>query len=337
MSISTRFLLIILLCFAPTFLWAQTFVEDVEDFLTDMVLLSNRYVSPAADGSVYQSTSSWHSSAKSLNLFEVDVSLHFNALPIPKGQKSFNVSNTEFISLSFQDGSSSANIPTALGGDTETFFDFTIDGEQYELQAFEGVKENVLFHPYIQASVGLWRETEVTLRFSPEIKIDKSSYQIFGGAVKHNLSQYFSKEYNDNQFQLATQIGYSQFNLEIYFDEFVIEPSNPSSGSEPLAVINSFNVEASTWLLQLIASKKINKLEFVGSLGLSINKFNYTMGGREEAFISLFNSALEALEDSEQLFKGDVGVNYHFSKFYISTMFSVGKFANTNVAIHYKI
>ena len=41
-----------------------------------MLLISNKYVSPAAEAAVYQSTGSWYSSAKSLDLFEVDLSLH---------------------------------------------------------------------------------------------------------------------------------------------------------------------------------------------------------------------------------------------------------------------
>jgi len=67
----------------------NTYIADVEDFLVDMLVISNKYVSPAAEAAVYQSTGSWYSSAKSLDLFEVDVSLHVNALPISNDQKSF--------------------------------------------------------------------------------------------------------------------------------------------------------------------------------------------------------------------------------------------------------
>ena len=68
----------------------NTYLDDVEDFLTDMLLLSNKYVSPAAEAAVYQSTGSWYSSAKNLDLYQVDLSLHINALPVSNAQKSKN-------------------------------------------------------------------------------------------------------------------------------------------------------------------------------------------------------------------------------------------------------
>ena len=335
MKLNLRSLIVLVLF--PSSLFSQTFIEDVEDFLTDMVLISNKYVSPAADGSVYQSSASWHSSAKSLDKFQLDVSLHLNILPMPKKQQQFTVSNSDFISLTFQDGSQTGSIPTALGGDTETFFDFTIDGEQYEFQAFEGVKESVLYYPYVQASVGLWKETELTIQFIPEIKINKSGYQTFGGALKHNFSQYFRGEKKDNNFEVAVQVGYSKFKSEIYFDNFEIKSTSPNSGSEPLAVLNSLNVDSNTWLFQLIGSKKVKDFELVGSVAVATNKFDYTMGGEESLVLNLLNQSFEALEDSNELIKGNVGVNYHFNSFYVSSMLSLGKFSNTNVAIHYKI
>ena len=91
-------------------------------------------------------------------------------------------------------GAQSAEIPTALGGHTETFFDFHIDDEAYEWQAFEGIKQDVVTHPYLQASVGLWKETDVTLRYSPKVTINTSSYDIFGAAIKHTLVNILEKK-----------------------------------------------------------------------------------------------------------------------------------------------
>ena len=74
--------------------------------------------------------------------FKLDVSVNFNVLPIPKKQKSFVITNDELLTMEIR-GATSAEIPTALGGDTDTFFDFYIDDEAYEWQAFEGIKQNI--------------------------------------------------------------------------------------------------------------------------------------------------------------------------------------------------
>lgn len=314
--------------------FAQTFNADLGRAIGDMVFLSSEFVSPAADASVYQATSAWYSTAKGLDKFQVDISIHANALFIPNRRQSFTVSNSDFSSFEIRGGNESASIPTALGGDTNTFFDFTLDGGEYELQAFEGVNEDVLAHPYIQASVGLWKETDLTVRYSPKVKIDVSDYQIFGLALKHNLSQYNRKE---NGVEVAVLLSYSKFDLDLFFDPFVLESTNPQPGEVPLATIESIIVDADAWLFQFIGSKSFGKFEISGSLGLTRNNFKYELGGDDTIVLSLFNKSLEILEEDRTNFKGDIGVNYHIGdKSYISSMLSIGKFPNLNVAYHYK-
>lgn len=317
--------------------FSQTYIEDVENFLLDMVFISNQYVSPAADASVYQSTSSWHNSARSLDKFEMDISLHFNVLPIPDKQKQFEVSNSDFNSIYFQDGSQTGSIPTALGGDTETFFDFYIDGEPYEFQAFEGAKESVLYYPYLQASIGLWYETDLTIQYVPKIKISDSGYQTYGLALKHNLSQYFRNDSDTGGVEIAAQLGYIRFLSEIFFDDFVIKSTDPNSSSEPLAVLKSLNIESDTWVFNLIGSKRLDRLEFVASIALASNKFNYTMGGEDSLVLDLLNQSFKALEDSNGLIKGNVGINYHWNDLTLTALTSLGKFTDLNFSIHYKL
>jgi len=318
--------------------FSQTFNQDASAVLSDVVLLSKGFVAPAADASVYQSSAGWYSSAKSVGKFKVDFSIHGNVLPIPKRQKSFEMSAADFQSMEIRGGAEYVSIPTALGGDTETFFDFKIADQDYEMQAFEGVEESLLAHPYVQVSVGLWAETDISFRYSPKVKIAVSDYQILGGAIKHNLTQYVRKDNGTNAVEVAVLLSYSKFDLDLYFDEFKLEATNPEPGSTPLAVINSIVVDANSWLFQFIVSKDYNKFEFSGSLGLTKNDFKYELGGEQGLFLDLFNEALTTLDEDNRVgFKGDVGVNYHFKKFYISSMFTLGKFANCNLALHYKI
>ena len=309
---------------------------DVTDAVNDMLYISSKYVSSAASASVYQSSSSWFSSAESVGKFKLDVSFHVNILPIPNKQKTFLINNNELSTMELR-GAQTAKIPTALGGHTETFFDFDIDGEAFEWQAFEGIKQDVVAHPYMQVSVGLWKETDVTLRYSPKVTINTSSYDIFGAAIKHTLSQYFRKEATDSDpIELAVLASYSVFNLNLFFDEVAIEPIDPKPGSVPLTTINSMIIDANSLLFQIVASKKLHKLEFTGSLAYTYNKFNYKLGGYQGLFLDVFNELLSFLDESKTDFKGDFGVNYYFNKFYVSSMLSLGKFPNVNLALHYK-
>lgn len=311
----------------------QTIV-DIENVLNDLVIVSDQYITPAADASIYQSTASWYSSAKALDLYEIDVSVHFNALPIGAKKKVNTVRDSDFINLDIRDGST-AVVPTALGGDTEQFYDFVIDGETYEMQAFEGIKESTVYHPYLQASVGLWKETDVTLRYSPKIKIDISDYTIFGVAVKHNVSQYFRKENSTASFEFAVLASYSTFDSNLLFDALELTPTN--GNEEPLAVLEGLTVNANALLFQAIGSKRWRDFEVQGSLGFTSSAIDYTILGDGSTFIDLFNKTLVVLEETRSGVKGDVGANYYFGKVYVSSNVTFGEFANINLGIHYKI
>ena len=313
----------------------NTYLDDVEDFLTDMLLLSNKYVSPAAEAAVYQSTGSWYSSAKSIDLYQVDLSLHINALPVSNAQKSFTVSDSDFIVLDIRD-TESAQVPTALGGDTSVFYDFILGEDNYELQTFEGAKQQVFYYPYLQGSIGLWGQTELTLQYVPEVQIDDSGYQTFGGAIKHNISQYWLGDASDTQaLQVAVQVAYSLFDSKIFFDGF--EVTSTDQDQDALAIINSLTVDANAFTGQLIASKRINKFEFVGALAVSANQFSYTMGGEGDFLLGLLNDAFTALEDTSIMLRGNIGVNYHLDNWYLASNIAIGRFVNTNVSVHYKL
>jgi len=312
-----------------------TILQELGFFLNDMLLISNKYVSPAAEAAVYQSTGSWYSSAKSLDLFEVDVSLHVNALPVSDAQKSFVVNDSDFNGLDIRDAQT-AQVPTALGGETSVFYDFTLGEDNYELQTFEGANQQVFYYPYLQGSIGLWGQTEVTLQYVPQVKIDASGYKTFGGAIKHNISQYWLGDAPDTQaLQVAVQVVYSLFDSKIFFDGFEITSTDPDQ--DALAVINSLTVDANAFTGQLIASKRINKFEFVGALAVSANQFTYTMGGEGDFLLRLLNDAFTALEDTSSMLRGNIGVNYHMHNWYLASNVTIGKFINTNLSIHYKL
>ncbi len=320
------------LLFFSTSIAAQVAV-DVENVLDDLLLVSQRYVAPAADASVYQSSSAWFSSARGLDKFQFDVSLHFNALPIPSSQTSYQIRNSEFNNFTIQGGATSATVPTAIGGDTEVFYDFTIDGESYEMQAFEGAKQEVLLHPYLQASVGLWAETDLTIRYSPKIVINESDYSILGGAIKHNFSQYFRSNEASTNIEIAGLVSYSVFDLNLIFDDLAL---SSSSGGDPLAVLNEITIGSQAWLFQIIGSKRMNHWEVNAALAYTLSQVDYAIGGEGGSFVNLLNTALSVLEESRNGFKGDVGLNYYFGKFYLSGTASIGKFTNTNLGLHYK-
>ena len=207
------------------------------------------------------------------------------------------------------------------------------------MQTFEGANQQVFYYPYLQGSIGLWGQTELTLQYVPEVKIDASGYQTFGGAIKHNISQYWLGDNQDTQpLQVAVQVAYSLFDSKISFDDFEITATD--SDESVLSLINTLAVEANSITLQFIASKRYRKFEFVGAIAVSENQFDYTMIGEDFTslpILNLLNQSFEALEDTSTMMRGNIGVNYHFDNWYVASNITIGKFLNTNFSIHYKL
>jgi hypothetical protein len=224
-------------------------------------------------------------------------------------------------------GASSALLPTVFGGETEVFFEGTILGQNIpRFKAIDGLDKKVLFHPYPQVTVGLPYDTEVAVRFLPSVVINDVGFSTYGIGLKHNFTQYYERRYNPEDFQFAAVLTYSNFKIDYAFSPVDILD----------AELNRIDVDANLWLGQLMGSKLYDTFEVFGALGVTNSNFDYSFGGTGE-FLGQLNEELVALGATNTKFKGDIGFNYYFDKFKISTMLTAGSLFNANIGLHYRI
>lgn len=305
----------------------------LDEVARDILFIIDGYNEPAAEASVMQTGAGWFHTAKSLDLFKTNISIGISALPFPNNKKNFTVRDADFINVDIRDGDQ-ASIPTTLGGRGLTFFDFEIDGDAYEFQAFSGIRSDLFAMPYIQGQVGLWKETELTLRVVPQIIIDKSSYAVYGVGLKHNLSQYLFKE--NRSFEIAIYGNYNLTDLNIEFDEPL--ELTPTNGNQPLAVINGSLIDFHSINTGFVASKDINKWTFSAALNYNTSWVDYSLTGKKDPFLTLFNNVLTTLSDTKHSFRGDIGAAYQITpKWNINSQFSAGQFVNLNISGIYYI
>lgn len=324
---------ITLFCLVLAFAKAElsTAQNDLSDVLSDLVIISDRYVETAAEAAVMQSSAGWYNSAKSLDKFKFSLAFHANGLAFPENKKTFDINNSELRNVRIR-GAESASVPTALGGDEPIFFDFNYDGEEYEFQAFVGIDTGFLAYPFLQGKVGLWQETELTVRYAPRVKIDKSRYAIYGIGLQHNLSQYLFKE--DRPLDIAVLGSYSLFDLDLGFDPYAVRST---ANSAPLAVVDSAVLDAHAILIQLIASKDYNNWTFSTGVGYNRSWIDYKLGGDDGFFLNVLNDLLTILSERQDSYKADLGATYHFTNWDLNTQLSVGNFMNLNVGAIYQL
>lgn len=294
--------------------------------IKDLLLVAENFAAPGAEGAAVQSSAGWFSSAGSLDKWQVEVSVHGNALFVPKSKQNKLSSNSNFSLLRFKDGKN-ALLPTVFGGQTDAEFEFDFLTETIQFDAIDGLDKNVILHPFPQVTLGLPYSTEVAFRFLPSITVNDVSFSTYGIGFKHNFTQYYERRYNPEDFQFAAVVTYSNFQADYAFDQISIPP---------FLELSRIDVNADLWLFQALGSKLYDTFEVFGAFGVTASNFEYKMGGAGDLLPRL-NSALTGISGSGTKFKGDIGFNYYFDKFKISTMLTAGSLFNANIGLHYRI
>ena len=182
----------------------------------------------------------------------------------------------------------------------------------------------------------MWKKTEVTLRYSPRIPIEDAAYNIYGIGVKHNLNQYSSKEEDPESLQYAIAASYARFDLRIKLDAFTID--NPDdTETTPLLEVDGMDIASNSMLFQLITSKKLKQFEFMGNLGITVSNYDFSLNGQESQFLSILNQLVEKIDTQKTAIRGEIGVSYHFSKWSLSHILTVGRFTNSNLAVMHRL
>ena len=304
--------------------FAQAIPEEGRQIIDDFLVLADGFATPAAESAAYQGTASWFTSARALEPWKVDVSVHANALFVPSSKKEFTVNDSDFTNLRINDGDGGALIPTAFGSNSEVMFNGSFMGEEFSFQAIEGIDKGALFHPFAQVSVGLPLGFQLGVRALPELEVDGSKFSTYGVGLKYNLSQFF--RYNkEEDLQLAAILAYNIFDVKYEFEQISVPD---------LVNLNLIDVSAGIWMAEVMASKKYENFEIFGALGVAQSDFEYEFGGSGLG-LGVINSELSTLNDTEAQFKGDIGFNLYFERFKISTMATAGKFVNVNVGLHF--
>jgi len=311
---------ILLFCSALTF--AQ--FDDVSAIASDLVFLSNKYMKPAAEGAVYQSSGGWYTSAKKKELWDLELSIQGNILLIPNKSKNFLLDESQLQNLRIKGDATSAELPTAIGGDNFVVIEGNIGADLFEFDSPEGINESNVKHAQLQASLGLWKGTAVLGRYSPKIKINKTSYQIYGFGLQHNLSQWFVK---DSTFSVSALATYSVYSVSDTFSAVTL----------PGAQLNSVVVDGNSLMFNLVASKEVRKFIFSSGIGLTSSSFDFMVGGEGELILSTINQALMSLNESQTNFKVDLGVDYALGDFSLNSMLTFGDFSNLVFGLNYNL
>jgi hypothetical protein len=242
-----------------------------QDFVYNLNLYGKRYTDPILGTFSFSQVNAWQHSAEVLNSGAFRVGFVTSAAFAPGDMLTFNFNEVGFSDkLSLRDPSD-PTLVTALGGETEKVFEYTVNasnGASYtqEIPAFDGFSSpyNAIPNAVPQLSFGLPGGFEVQARVLPYLALDDVTHSEFGVGLKHQLDQYF-KTAENLSFSVAASYDLNQFN---YTPEDLLEGDN-----------QNISLLSHAFLMEGMVSYTVGFVDLMAGLGAYYMNNNFQIEG----------------------------------------------------------
>lgn len=248
----------------------------LEGGVGDAQTLLRGYVQPFPVGFGNGINGGWYTTAKAHKLLGIDISVIANGAFVPTTAETFTFNNADYTNIKLDDTSiSSAQLPTIFGsqklGDRPLLNYTDNSGNSISTSSLpgSGLKEatgySVVPSAMVQAGIGLFKNTDLIVRFVPQQTASEYEFSTFGVGIKHDIKQWipFIKRL---PFDVSALIAWNDVK-----SKFFLDPDNePSQALE-------FNTK--TFMFQLLASKKLSIFTIYGGVGTTSYKTDVNMLG----------------------------------------------------------
>ncbi|MCF8296392.1 MAG: hypothetical protein K9J13_02510 [Saprospiraceae bacterium] len=290
-----------LLFFAQTVHSQQELTKFLNSSLDDGNKLMEAWASPFLKASGVNLNNSWYVSAEPLKSGRFEIRLIGMASFAPEKDKSFDVTSLG-LSGSMQPIGTITETPTIFGDKDGDAASFAISapnpngGAPIPLDTMMSpLGTGLSFLPGFtpQLSVGIYKGTEVMVRWLPKIEIGDFKRTGFGVGIKHEILQWIpaAKELPISVSFIGT---YAKSDLSMTSEMVSPDPNLPNDANPPDYTTQSLEFSNSGWSAGLAISKKLPIITFFGGLHFTSSKS--TLGLYGPYPLALPNSSTGAIE-----------------------------------------
>jgi hypothetical protein len=248
------------------------------------VLVEN-YVKPMGEDLGALGNNGWYNTAATHKRFGFDISLTMNAIFLPSDHKYStppSLTGTSFNGTVTPSGTID-RVPTVYGNEKEypSFLNNAaassnklipfVGPDGVDPQKTYGVNAAVL--PTLQAGIGLFANTDLRVRFTPQTKIGDFKAGSFGFAVMHDIKQHIGG-LKDLPFSMSVLVGYTQVDGKVDLSGAYGQSATNSSGAGQEGKTSSASTTA-----QLLISKSLAIITFYGGLGYNTSTTKFDING----------------------------------------------------------
>ena len=270
-------LLSFLLCFQVS---KSQELETILLAADDASLLTENYLNPGMKGLMYSMNGGWYTTARTHQKFGFDITINANASFVPNSDQTFAFIPSDYAFLALPNGESSLNTVMSEN-DAETTVDIRIpngDGT-FNVASFDmpgGISKdlpiNAVPTPMVQLGLGLPLNTDIKVRFIPNINFDDNVESgLIGLGLQHDLMQYLGPL---EKLPLNVSVLAAFTNMKVTYN---IEDED---ATDNVAVNNGkAEFKMNAWTVQALASLDFKIITLYGGLGYNSGKTTAKMKG----------------------------------------------------------
>ncbi|MBT1690249.1 DUF6588 family protein [Dawidia soli] len=259
---------------ATTTTYAQDDIDKlIRENAEDGEKLVGGYIAPFMKSFALGLNSGWYNTAKPHKLIGIDLTITVSAMRIPDKEMFYSVSGLNNIELQEGVTGHPNEAPTLIGPGESPIYRVKGSGETFEgpegLDLKEEIGKNWVPTPMVHLGIGLPKNTDLKLRFMPEIDLgDDGSANMFGIGVMHDIKQWLPG-FKVIPFDLSAFVGYTHLKLQYAYTPDEIQTENPMAEM----VMNATTIQG-------VISKKFSVVTLYGGLGYNIVKSNIGIKGK---------------------------------------------------------
>ncbi len=309
----------------PFNLFAQDEIgELIKGTPADATKLINAYANPAFKGFGLGLNSGWTNSAKSIGAFRFDLRISATAAMSPTKDQSFNVNDLGLTSLRPANPSNTIS-PTVTGKDIEGPAMQVGNDPSTQFSLPQGLGFNYIPSPQVQLTVGLPKNIDIALRYSPSINLDENGkFDLFGiGAKVEVLPLIFGKTGKMLPFDLAVAGGYTKLKYQLPLD--VNEGTNYTD--------QMIKTEFGGFSAEAIISKKLSIFTPFASLGYNTAQHKINVLGTYDFNGSIERDPIKIDEKSISALKATAGFQLRLAVLKLYGSYTLSEYSYINVGI----
>ncbi len=355
------FLLLLFTGFISMPVYAQ--VDDIGSILQsgkeDANTLAREYLRPFGKGFGAGLNTGWTNTAKPHNTLGFDLTISTGLAIVPDGDLSFDVSELNLQQLEIESGSpeaSTINGNEQAGPTMAAYEDIDGDGQEEQLINFDmppGTGFQFVPAPMFKAGVGVIKNTDIMLRYTPEYDIPRvgGTFKLFGVGVKHDITQWLPGG-KLIPVDISVMVGYSSMDLSSDLEllpEDVIQDQSNTKNELPASTWEGQAIELATdgWTINALVGKTLPVVSVYGGIGYegstltAKTKGSYPTIERNPNYpsepemmrVGTIEEPINLEYDGANGFRALAGFRFRFAIFHISGSYTLSNYSSYNLGV----